>query len=224
MRCCFPASQFTISKSTSSGTVRIDGPLRGRHQPLAILEEAYEAYDYDNGRIASYMIRRFLNGYPEQHLRIVEDLEKEIVWIIYPYEQKCVKGKAADYPFHPDRCVSEYAEYLGASYVDDKAVYTDTWGVFIPGSEEYPYNAYYSITYGNDSCIPHGTLFAGVSEGWDVKQHLVSNSGYYNYEEGIDEPDAYFGLPDYCEEKPRKNGGGAGRPGRPDRPSKGRRT
>ncbi|XP_072049213.1 development-specific protein LVN1.2-like [Amphiura filiformis] len=82
------------------------------------------------------------------------------------------------------------------------------------------------MTVGRDSCIPHGSVFAGVSVGWELKQHIVSTSGYYNYEEGIADPDAYFAVPDYCEEKPRKNGG-AGRPeGRPDaeRPSKGRKT
>ncbi|XP_072042602.1 uncharacterized protein [Amphiura filiformis] len=225
-RCCFPASQFTISRSTSSGTVRVDGPMQGRHQPLAILEEAFEAYDYDNGRIASYMIRRFLNGIPDQRLRIIEDLQKETVLIIYYNETKCVTGKAADYPFHADRCVSEYAEHLGTTYVDDKALYADTWGFLIPAREDFHPAIYHSITVGRDSCIPHGTSFAGLSDGWKVKQHLVTNSGYYNYEEGIEDPDHYFGLPDYCEEKPRKNGGTGrpGRPGRPDRPSKGRRT
>ncbi|XP_072026066.1 development-specific protein LVN1.2-like [Amphiura filiformis] len=222
-RCCFPASQFTIRKSTTSGTVRLDGPRQFRHSPLAILEESHEFHDYNNSRVAADIIRRFINGYPEQHIRIVEDLEEETLYIIYPYEEKCTKGKSADYPYRAERCISEHAEYAGNATIDE-ALSVDSWQLYIP--EKYT-NGYHSITVGRDSCLPLSSSFAGVSVGWDVKQHLVTSTVFYNYEEGLtDDHEEYFAVPDYCAEKPRKNGG-SGRPGgRPDgeRPSKGRKT
>ncbi|XP_072041663.1 uncharacterized protein [Amphiura filiformis] len=201
-RCCFPASQFTISKSSSIGMVH-QGARRFMGQ-VAILEEAHAAYDYNNSRIAALLTRRFINGYPEEHVQLIEDLEEGTVWVIYPDEETCTKESSADYPFRAERCISEYGEYWGTTYMDDKAVYTNTWGIVIPYLPENPTNGVFSFSVG-PNCIPHGETFAGKTTAWGVRQQIVSSSGYYNYEEGIANPDKYFTVPDYCTEPVTEN-------------------
>ena len=64
---------FPMSTGSTSGAVGTGFFHRLRGQ-LAILEEAHMAFDYYNGNIAANITRRFINGIPDQRVRMIADI------------------------------------------------------------------------------------------------------------------------------------------------------
>ena len=60
------------STSGSVGTALFDR-LRGQ---LVSLEESYMAFDYNNSRVAAHVKRHFINGWPEQRVHIIGNIER----------------------------------------------------------------------------------------------------------------------------------------------------
>jgi len=166
------------------------------------------AFDYNISRIAAHITRRFIDGSPEQRVHVIAYPERGMVHVMYPDEMKCSLEMVEDFPFYPERCISEYAEYSGRATFADQ-VETDTWIQTIPDEPEYKLSGFYARTVSAETCLPFLESFMGRQKAWGMSQQIVTTMGYYNYEMGISEPESFFDLPDYCtereSEKPRKD-------------------
>ncbi|XP_072041665.1 uncharacterized protein [Amphiura filiformis] len=195
-RCCLPDDQFRVLKGSMVSSTRTGffGKLSG---PTKIFEYSDNVYDYTNNKFASYITRVLLDGsFYEEHVQVIENPDEDFVWVINLDEMKCMKGKKEEYPFRiGERCVPDYAMYSGAFYLGKEEFTANEFYQIIP--EDMSTSGLFTFSVSPD-CIPHSENFVGKTDSWGMSQILTVSSTFTNYTVGIDMPEKYFTVPDYC--------------------------
>ncbi|XP_072042603.1 uncharacterized protein [Amphiura filiformis] len=193
-KCCLPDDVFSVRKGGVTATTRTGflGLLFGQ---TSLTEEHDSVYDFTNNRFATFITRMIIAPtYVEQHVQVIEQPGKDYVWVIDLDKQKCFKGAKEVYLFHLERCVSDYLIYSNTYYWGNKEIFVDG---YYYGMQD-PAPGVYSISV-TQQCLPISETFIGKTNSWDVSQNVASSMGFYNYTVGIENPDKYFTVPDYCQ-------------------------
>ncbi|XP_072042797.1 uncharacterized protein [Amphiura filiformis] len=222
-RCCFPDEQFRVLKGGVTATTRT-GFLGFVFGQTSLTEEHDSVYDFTNNRFATFITRTILDpNYVEEHVQVIEEPGKDYVWVIDLYKKRCLQGEKDYYPFHLERCIPDYYTYGSTYYMGNGEFFADTYSVVIPKPSpyygdrshlfadgyyvviprEYPAHGVYSVSM-SQQCLPLSETFIGHTNSWKVSQNMASSMGFYNYTVGIENPEKYFTVPDYCKNEVEK--------------------
>ncbi|XP_072042779.1 uncharacterized protein [Amphiura filiformis] len=217
-RCCLPDEQFSVLKGGVIASTRT-GFLGFVFGQTSLTEEHDSVYDFTNNRFATFITRTIIDpNYVEEHIQIIEEPGKDYVWVIDLDKQTCLQGEKDYYYFHLERCIPDFLTHGSTYYLGNGEFFADTYSVVIPKEtptygdkselfadgyyvvlpREYPAHGVYSISI-SQQCLPHSETFIGHTNSWKVSQKVASTMGFYNYTVGIENPEKYFTVPDYCQ-------------------------
>lgn len=176
--CCYP-EQFVIGMGSVVG-LSIQG------KGAAYTTDSQLAFDFTNKREAE-----LITVYSESEVskyQIIYDYSENAQYTIDLTESVCQKTLL---PGDMNHCVYANATFYRETYLGDNKLTVEEFGYFYNKGKTV---GQMSLSVTKDECIPNGISFLGVGEGLP----MTTAAGFFNYVEGIKDPDTFFTVPDLC--------------------------